>query len=384
ATTKKMADNETNEAVMISPSVPSPTKEEAPSLEKTKQFLLHQISVIEKRIKEIELAQSTASMPVPPNIQAKLYALRKIQLDLVEREVKFHLKAHEMEVQYQAEFAECHDKIARIVNGLDVPELTESNPTPNDAADQPTGCHDKIARIVNGLDVPELTESNPAPNDAADQPTGVPEFWLTVLKSSFLGHMIQKRDEPVLKQLQDIRVVLVSEPVPGFELLFSFAPNEYFANEVLSKKYFLRCAPNPDAPVMFDGFEIYSCEGCTIDWKDGHNLVEAPGSSWRSSIRRSLPSVTTRLPASSFFDFFNPESMTNADYDADFNEAIMECDFQYGYHIKETIIPRAVFLFLKENINLGDENHFTCCCDRCVYIDSLEDLGAHPALDGDD
>ncbi|XP_041777873.1 nucleosome assembly protein 1-like 1 [Anopheles merus] len=326
-----MADNETNEAVMISPSVPSPTNEETTSLEKTEQFLLHQISVIEKRIKEIELAQSTASSPVPPNIQAKLYALRKIQLDIVEREVKFHLKAHEMEVQYQAEFAECHDK---------------------------------IARIVNGLDVPELTESNPAPNDAADQPTGVPEFWLTVLKSSFLEHMIQERDEPVLKQLQDIRVMLVSEPVPGFELLFSFAPNEYFANEVLSKKYFLRCAPNPDAPAKFNGFEIYSCEGCTIDWKDGHNLVEAPGSS--------------------FFDFFNPESMTNADYDADFNEAIMECDFQYGYHIKETIIPRAVFLFLKENINLGDENHFTCCCDRCVYIDSLEDLGAHPALDGDD
>uniref|UniRef100_A0A182ICR4 Uncharacterized protein n=1 Tax=Anopheles arabiensis TaxID=7173 RepID=A0A182ICR4_ANOAR len=203
-----------------------------------------------------------------------------------------------------------------------------------------------------------------ADNETNEAPTGVPEFWLTVLKSSFLEHMIQERDEPVLKQLQDIRVVLVSEPVPGFELLFSFAPNEYFVNEVLSKKYFLRCAPNPDAPAKFNGFEIYSCEGCTIDWKDGHNLVETPGNS--------------------FFDFFNPESMTNADYDADFNEAIMECDFQYGYHIKETIIPRAVFLFLKENINLGDENHFTCCCDRCVYIDSLEDLGAHPALDGDD
>uniref|UniRef100_A0A182K0K7 Nucleosome assembly protein 1-like 4 n=1 Tax=Anopheles christyi TaxID=43041 RepID=A0A182K0K7_9DIPT len=324
-----MANNEANEAAMDSPSIPSPANE--PSLEKTEQLLLHQISVIEKRIEEIDLAQSASTNSIPPNIQAKLYALRKIQLEIVEREVKFHLKAHQMEVEFQSEFSECHDK---------------------------------IARIVNGLDVPELVESNPAPNDVADQPKGIPEFWLTVLKSSFLEHMIQAQDEPILKQLQDIRVVLLNEPVPGFELLFHFDTNDYFTNEVLKKRYFLRCAPNPDAPAKFNGFEIYSCEGCTIEWKAEYKRVETPGSS--------------------FFDFFNPESMTNADYDADFNEAIMECDFQYGYHIKETIIPRAVFLFLKENINLGDESHFTCCCDRCVYIDSLDDLGPHPQLNVDD
>uniref|UniRef100_A0A182LVK4 Nucleosome assembly protein 1-like 4 n=1 Tax=Anopheles culicifacies TaxID=139723 RepID=A0A182LVK4_9DIPT len=324
-----MADHVTDEAAGNSPSVPSPSNE--PSLGKTEASLMHQISVIEKRIKEIELEQSSIAKPIPPNIQAKLYALRKIQLDIVDKEVQFHLKAHAMEVEYQQEFNECHEK---------------------------------IARIVNGLDVPELVDFNTAPNDVADQPKGIPEFWLTVLKSSFLDHMIQETDEPALKHLQDIRVQLVKEPEPGFELQFHFGTNDYFTNEVLTKKYFLRCAPNPDAPAKFNGFEIYNCKGCTIDWKPDRNLVETTGNS--------------------FFDFFCPEKMSNADYDADFHEAVLECDFQSGYHIKETIIPRAVFLFLKENTILGEEGHYTCCCDRCVYIDCLDDLVAHQSHNAED
>ncbi|XP_053666361.1 nucleosome assembly protein 1-like 1-B [Anopheles marshallii] len=327
-----MADHVTHEAAASSPSVPSPANE--PSAGRTEASLLHQISVIEKRIKEIELEQSATANPTPPNIQAKLYALRKIQLDVVDLEVKFHYKAHAMEVEYQSEFTECQRK---------------------------------IARIVNGEDVPELLEANPAPNDAADQPKGIPEFWLTVLKSSLLDHLIQPADEPVLKQLQDIRVLLVNEPEAGFELQFHFGSNDYFTNEVLTKQYFLRCAPNPDAPARFNGFEIYHCKGCTIDWKPEHNLTLTPGNS--------------------FFDFFNPETLYNGDYDADFNEAILECDFQYGYHIKETIVPRAVFLFLKESTHLEQGGHFACCCDRCVYVECMDDLMVNPSLnvenDGD-
>ncbi|XP_052894979.1 nucleosome assembly protein 1-like 1 [Anopheles moucheti] len=316
-----MADHVTHETAASSPSVPSPTSE--PSAGKTEASLLHQIAIIEKRIKEIELEQTATANPLPPNIQAKLYALRKIQLDIVDREVQFHYKAHAMEVEYQSVFNECHEK---------------------------------VARIINGDDVPELLESNPAPNDVADQPKGIPEFWLTVLKASFLEHMIQPTDEPVLKELQDVRVHLVNEPEAGFELEFYFASNDYFTNEVLTKQYFLRCAPNPDAPAKFNGFEIYNCKGCTIDWKPDHNLTVTPGNS--------------------FFDFFAPEMLINADYDADFNEAVLECDFQYGYHIKETIIPRSVFLFLKESTHLGQ----SCCCSRCVYFECLDDLMANSSL----
>uniref|UniRef100_A0A182VTV2 Nucleosome assembly protein 1-like 4 n=1 Tax=Anopheles minimus TaxID=112268 RepID=A0A182VTV2_9DIPT len=323
-----MADHVTNEATGNSPSVPSPSDE--PSLEKTEASLLHQISAIEKRIKEIELEQSSSAQPVPPNIQAKLYAMRKIQLDIVDKEKQFHLKAHAMEVEFQREFNECHEK---------------------------------IARIVNGLDVLDLVDVDHAPNDVADQPKGIPEFWLTVLKSSFLDHIIQEADEPALKQLQDVRVRLFNEPEPGFELQFHFGSNDYFTNEVLTKNYFLRCAPNPDAPAKFNGFEIYNYQGCTIDWKPERNLVNPPGNS--------------------FFDFFSPEMLINADYDTDFQEAILECDFQYGYHIKETIVPRAVFLFLKENTVFSERGHNTCCCDRCMF-ECLEDLAALPSLNAED
>ncbi|XP_053673686.1 nucleosome assembly protein 1-like 1 [Anopheles nili] len=287
----------------------------------TEASLLEQITVIEKRIKEIETAETSAT-PLPPGIRAKLEALRKIQLDIIQREVKFHLKAHALEVEFQGEFNECHGAISRIVNGVDVPELLE----------------------------PEATGGE----DVADQRAGVPDFWLTVLNTSFLDSIIQETDEPALKQLQDIRCVLVNEPEPGFELQFQFATNDYFTNEVLTKQYFLRCSPNPDTPSKFNGFEIYRCTGCTIDWKQDHNLTQDP-------------------QKSSFFDFFAPEKSTNQDLDEEYNVAIMECDFQYGYYIKETIIPRAVFLFLGENPSERENNH-TCSCDRCLYISCLDDL----------
>uniref|UniRef100_A0A182NAZ5 Nucleosome assembly protein 1-like 4 n=1 Tax=Anopheles dirus TaxID=7168 RepID=A0A182NAZ5_9DIPT len=293
------------------------------ALAKEEASLLQQISAIEKRIEEIDFAQETSAVNFPPNIQAKLHALRKIQLDIVDREVNFHLKAHAMEVEYQAEFKECHQMIARIVNGEDVSDLVEQDATTN---------------------------------DVADQPSGVPNFWLTVLKASFLDGVVQEQDEPALQQLRDIRCVLLNDPEPGFELLFEFASNDYFTNEVLTKQYFLSCAPNVEAPSKFNGFEIYRCVGCKIDWKPEHDLTKDPG-------------------MNSFFSFFEPENI--AEVGTNCGVMMMECDFEYGYYIKETLIPRAVFLFLGENPELGDSKAM-CTCNRCLYIDCLDHITTYP------
>uniref|UniRef100_A0A182QUQ7 Nucleosome assembly protein 1-like 4 n=1 Tax=Anopheles farauti TaxID=69004 RepID=A0A182QUQ7_9DIPT len=299
------------------------------SLEADEASLLQQISAIEKRIEEIDIAQKSSIVSFPPNIQAKLFALRKIQLDIIDREVQFHLKAHAMEVDYQTEFKQCHQL---------------------------------IARIVNGEAVSELVEVDAATNDVADQPNGVPDFWLTVLKASFLDGIVQEQDEPVLRQLRDIRCILINEPEPGFELQFEFASNDYFTNDLLTKQYFLRCAADMEEPAKFNGFEIYRCIGCDIDWKLDHNLTKDP-------------------EMNSFFSFFMPENI--AEVDTNYSVMMMECDFQYGYYIKETLIPRAVFLFLGENPDLGDKGTM-CSCDRCLYIECLDHMTACPGLNTDD
>uniref|UniRef100_A0A182J732 Nucleosome assembly protein 1-like 4 n=1 Tax=Anopheles atroparvus TaxID=41427 RepID=A0A182J732_ANOAO len=308
---------------------PSLTDESTPY----EEALLKQISDIENRIKQIELGMASPTA-IPPGIRAKMHALRKLQLQIVDKEAKFHRMAHEMEVAFQDEFNECHEAISRIVNGLEVPELP--------------------------------AESDECTDDAADQPKGVPEFWLTVLKSSFLDVLVQETDEPALRALTDVRSVLKNEPEPGFLLEFHFASNDFFTNEVLTKEYFLRCAPDPEAPSKFNGFEIYRCTGCTIDWKPGQNLnvqthTESEGGPARVE------------PVNSFFNFFEPEKHTNADFGEAYNVALLECDFHHGYYIKETVIPRAVFLFLGENVSLN-ENWSNCCCDRCLHPDSLEDV----------
>lgn len=48
----------------------------------------------------------------------------------------------------------------------------------------------------------------------------------------------------------------------GFQLEFHFSPNEYFSNPVLTKKYFMKCLPDPECPFEFEGPEIYKCTVC--------------------------------------------------------------------------------------------------------------------------
>lgn len=79
--------------------------------------------------------------------------------------------------------------------------------------------------------------------------------------------MIQPHDEPVLKKLLDIKIVYDEDL--SYRLEFVFAPNDYFENAVLTKKYILRCQIDGDEPFSFEGPEIYKCTGCDIKWKPG-------------------------------------------------------------------------------------------------------------------
>ncbi|XP_050088223.1 nucleosome assembly protein 1-like 1 [Anopheles aquasalis] len=292
-----------------------------------KDTLEKQIANIDERIKQLVQesqgsSSGTGTTANPPSIAAKVQALRKVQQQIVEKEVKLYLTTHAMEVEFQSEFRECYDTLAQIVSG--------------------------------SAGSPNLVESEANPNDRADQALGVAGFWLTVLKASMLDHLIEEADEPALQKLKDIRCELKSDPTPGFVLVFHFEPNDFFTNEVLTKEYFLRCAPDPLKPSMFNGFEIFHCVGCRIDWKEGQNLIEQSESDREDAA------------GASFFSFFEPERCAPDDCDPDIGVALMECDFQYGYYIREKIIPRAVSLFLREIDNVK-ETCDKCTCQRCMY-----------------
>ncbi|XP_030370033.1 nucleosome assembly protein 1-like 1 isoform X2 [Scaptodrosophila lebanonensis] len=157
----------------------------------------------------------------------------------------------------------------------------------------------------------------------------VTNFWLKVLKASYT-EFISKKDEKILSNLCDIRAKLFNEPTVKFIIEFHFEPNEYIANRVLTKTYFLNCLPDPDDPLSYDGAEIYKCEGCRIEWKQAKDRE--------------------KKDTTSFFDFFSPPTLPEDTDDPNYCDinAILQNDFELGFYLKERVIPKAVIFFTGE------------------------------------
>jgi len=63
----------------------------------------------------------------------------------------------------------------------------------------------------------------------ADEPV-IPKFWLEALKNHpNIGTVVEEQDEDALASLKDIKCVTHDD---GYELVFTFRPNEYFTNTV--------------------------------------------------------------------------------------------------------------------------------------------------------
>ncbi|XP_063697056.1 nucleosome assembly protein 1-like 1 [Culicoides brevitarsis] len=177
--------------------------------------------------------ESVLNLPggLTPELIPKIQYLKKLQLQTVELDAKFHEKVLELEKQFQIE----HDKIFK-----------------------------ERSEVVNGLT---------SVDDEEENHEGIPDFWLIVLKR-VPGGLVKEWDEPVLKHLYDIKYKTKTYPQPlSFVLEFHFAPNEYFTNEILTKEYFLRCSPDEGDPLSFDGPVIIHSKGTKIHWKPGKNVT---------------------------------------------------------------------------------------------------------------
>ena len=78
---------------------------------------------------------------------------------------------------------------------------------------------------------------------ADDVPAGVPKFWLSVLSNyKNTDERIEEHDLPILEHLQNVTMVYSPEDADKdyFDLVFHFSPNEYFKNETLTKRYYIR------------------------------------------------------------------------------------------------------------------------------------------------
>ncbi|XP_058447716.1 nucleosome assembly protein 1-like 1 [Malaya genurostris] len=250
---------------------------------------------------------------LPPNIRAKIDALKRIQIDLLNKEAEFHKRVYSMETDFQTTLLEMFDKRRQIVNGFYLPE------------------HEDTLKA----------EDHEIATD--EQVKGIPEFWLSVFKMApILSSLIHPHDEDVLKHLMDVRSIMINEPKAGFVLEFEFGPNNNFTNKVLTKRYEMECVPDEEKLASFNGFEIYDTAGCHIDWKVGGNLTV------------TVENGTERA-VDSFFNFFRPQKLVG-NADPLVYKQFMEYDFEIGYFIKERVVPRAVLFYSGDFVNVEEDS----------------------------
>jgi len=184
---------------------------------------------------------------------------------------------------------------------------------------------------------------------------GIPDFWLTALQhTEDFSELITEEDEPALKYLIDVTATSLpgeEKPTPSFALNFIFSANEFFDNDVISKKYILSI---DSGDMMLD-----RTESTEINWKTGKNLTKkmvtkqqkVKGGKGRDGRRGgkggSAPTktVTVEEDCASFFRFFSPDPTDEDVEDEQELQDYMESDYDLGLTVKEDFIPNAVNFF---------------------------------------
>lgn len=285
---------------------------------------------------------------LPEKAQKRVKALKNIQLDYLKLETKFYEEVYQIERKYQDLYQPLNDKRKTIINGDYEPTDVESQFQSDVEDDDNEEMAKQLKSSLNSMKALPKYDENV---------NGIPDFWLTIFRhSDLLSDMIQSHDEPLLKTLQDIKIKY--DDSMSYTLEFHFAPNDYFTDSVLTKKYFLRCKIDGSEPFAFEGPEIFKCSGCTINWKPNKNLtVRTIKKKQKHKARGAVRTVTKTVPNDSFFNFFNPpevpEDESKIDEDS---QNILGTDFEIGHFLRARIIPRAVLYFTGDIVDDDDSD----------------------------
>jgi nucleosome assembly protein 1-like 1 len=192
---------------------------------------------------------------------------------------------------------------------------------------------------------------------SASDSKGIPGFWLTAMENKRrLCDFIEDHDVPALKSLTDI-CVKYFEDGNGYELIFTFSPNDYFTNETLTKSFHV---PNV---LTGNTHELEKIVGCDINWNAGKDLTVKTSTKQIKKGQGRKKSVVKSEPQPSFFRFFEtceiPTEEEAADMDEDEKFGLyeqMQAEADVGYMLKDKVIPNAVAWFKGEAEDDDDDD----------------------------
>lgn len=326
-------------------------KESAASLDLKKQVLQNPkvLAALQDRLDSLVGQRSGYIDLLPAAVKRRIKALKNYQVKQVQLEAKFYEEVHQLECKYAKLYEECYEKRKNVVTG-------EVEPTDSDCEWESSEDEDDEEEAGgDGKEVKALAQEvkNKVTLVDNENTKGIPEFWLTIFKNvDILAAMIQDHDEPILKHLEDIRVIFHEGAEMGFTLEFHFTPNEFFNNRVLTKKYEMKSEPDEADPFSFEGPEIVGAKGCKIDWKKGKDVtVKIIKKKQKHKGRGTTRQVTKTITNDSFFNFFKPPEVPEDEAEMDEEtELLLSSDFEIGHMIRERIVPRAVLYFTGEAI----------------------------------
>jgi nucleosome assembly protein 1-like 1 len=190
----------------------------------------------------------------------------------------------------------------------------------------------KRSALVSGAEDVE----HPEAEQGEESPAGVPDFWLIALRNhESFGEQITEKDAAVLASLLDVSCAPLPEKDSegeeqfGFQLTFTFGPNDFFSNTSLTKSY-----------IFSDPEESYLVRslGTPINWSAGKNVTVKVLKKKGKPGKGGAPAKTlTKLEMEKLQDF-------------------MEGDTELGAILRDEIIPNAVSWFTGSAVEEDEED----------------------------
>jgi hypothetical protein len=309
-----------------------------------------------KDFKELsQLVGEATGIPVNPEVQKKINALKNVQWEHMKVEAKFFDELHELECKYSKLYEPFYEKRRQIVTGEHEPDEVEG----------------KWALDEDEVDSAATKAIEPA--TPVEKEIGIKNFWLDTLQSFRLtAELVREVDEPILAYLQDIKVKLFNTQPYGYTIEFYFAENPYFTNKVLTKTYELTSEIDPKDPFSFEGPDMKRSIGSKIDWREGKNVtVKMVKKKLKSKNKKVPPKIVTKEEEQEtfFVDFFKSfdESKSSTalakvkkdedeeDEEEDSEILLRMADFEIGEYLKDKIIPKAALYYCGEYDGLDEE-----------------------------
>jgi nucleosome assembly protein 1-like 1 len=225
-----------------------------------------------------------------------------------------------LELKYQALYKPLYEERSAIVCGEQDEEIArEGGSVPN----------------ANDLDSPSVK--------------GIPQFWAAAMTNyDTVGEVIAEEDVDCLESLQNITCV-DDDDGKGFTLRFHFAPNDYFYDTILTKKYQVPNLLLSDEPIL------KNVSGCKIQWKKDKSLTFQSVKKKQRGKGRNAGQVRTVAKTErkeSFFHWFDPPEMppmeTMDEEEAERLEEELDADYEIAQSFRSHIIPKAVVWFSGE------------------------------------